>query len=215
MLITIVTAAWRVEGLKEVIKCIDSQTYKKWDHIIVNDNNPDVRQYVLKNKEAWIKQNRYVIDFGIRTHWWGGIARNVGAMISFTYMANRARQEGSEWICFFDDDNLWRPEHLETLVQGTQDVPEAIMIGVDAEISGYKNRDYSKIRKCVIAHQHCDLGNFMYNTVLFKKYGYFNPSRKNVYRYDYDFIKKILDNEGEERIHIIHKPTFIFYRKKK
>ena len=77
MNIAIITAATRVKGLQKVIDCVDKQTYQKWQHIIINDNNPEVREFIHNLPE---NPKRHWIDLGVRTHWFGGIARNIGIM---------------------------------------------------------------------------------------------------------------------------------------
>ena len=84
MNITIVTAGFRPLGVQKVIGSIDNQTYKKWQHIIVNDNVSDIR-YKLTNMTRG-SEKRHWIDLGVRTHYWGGFARNVGTMIAFSYL---------------------------------------------------------------------------------------------------------------------------------
>jgi len=214
--ITIVTAVWRLEGLKKVIEVVDNQTYKEWQHIIVNDNHPDIREYLRRYADGdYWGSKRHWIDFGVRTHWFGGYARNVGAMVSFIYRRQGHRDEENEWICFLDDDNLWYPDHLETFVKANQEKPEATLLGVDMERRGYQDRSYKEIVKCSIDPNFCDLGNFLYKKKLFEKYGYFLPRRNRKITFDFELIKKMADGEGEDKICIVHKPTFIYYHRKR
>ena len=213
MKITIITACRRVNGLKKVIKSIDAQTYTDWQHIIVNDNHPEVREFLKTLPES---PKRYWIDLGVRTHWYGGIARNIGAMAAFSYIKDSNREWDDSWLIFLDDDNLWYPNHLETLVKGHKEKPEATLIGVDMEIRGCINKDYKHILKCQIKPQQCDLGNFIYKKDLFEKYGYFRPRPRHKISFDYELISKIAEGEGEEKIHIISgKHTFVFYHKER
>ena len=211
MNITIITATIRLEGLKKTIESIDNQTYKKWQHVIVNDNNNNTRKQL--NNLCKDDRRRW-IDLGVRTHWYGGIARNIGAMVAFSYIRQRDRSD-DEWITFHDDDNLWYPNHLETLVQGHREKPEATLIGVDMEIRGCKNLNYKKIKKCQMVAEHCDLGSFIYHKGLFDKYGYFRPRKSKKIRFDWELINNIVKGEGTNKVHIIHKPTFIFYHKER
>jgi len=211
MNITIITAAFRLKGLQRAIASIDNQTYKKWQHIIVNDNVSDIRYKLTNITRGSFK--RYWIDLGIRTHYWGGFARNIGAMIAFSYIQDRDREWDDEWICFLDDDNLWYPDHLETLVKAHEEHPEATLIGVDMEVRGYKDKNYKKIAKCAIFPNMCDLGSFLYNRKLFEKYGYFRPRIERKITYDFELISRMAKGEGKEKIHIVHKPTFIYFHK--
>ncbi|MHA1225132.1 MAG: glycosyltransferase family A protein [Candidatus Hodarchaeales archaeon] len=213
MNITIITAGWRLEGVRRVIECVDNQTYKKWQHIIVNDNNSELRWKLPKICRG--NKNRHWVDLGVRTHYFGGFARNVGAVISFAYLKDSQREWGDEWICFLDDDNLWYPDHLETLVEGHKQKPEAVLIGVDMEIRGVINKDYRHILKCQIKPQQCDLGSFLYKKDIFEKYGGFKPRPRRKITYDWELIEKIAMFEGMDKVHIIHKPTFIYYHKER
>jgi len=141
MNITIVTAGFRPDGVQKVIESINNQTYKKWQHIIVNDNVADLRYKLTSITRG--SDKRYWVDLGVRTHYYGGFARNVGAMIAFSYLKQKHREWDDEWICFLDDDNLWKPNHLETLVKAHEENPEATLIGVDTEIRGCIAKDFS------------------------------------------------------------------------
>lgn len=215
MRITIVTAGFRVEGVQKIIECVDNQTYKDWQHIIVNDNSQELREWYQKEGyKHFDNGKRYWVDMYIRTHWFGAIARNIGVMIAFSYFAIRRRNFNDEWICFLDDDNLWLPEHLETLVAGHNEKPEATLIGVDMEMRGCQDKNYRKIVKCSIKANHCDLGSFLYNRKLFDKYGHFQPRPERTITFDFELIQKMAQGEGEDKVHFVHKPTFIFnYRK--
>jgi len=208
MQITIVTATVRPEGLRKVVQCIEEQTHKDWHHIVVNNNREPIKRIypAIRNKK------RVMVDVGVDTGHYGGFSRNVGAMLAFSYFSDRRRDYDDEWVCFLDDDNLWYPHHLETLVRGHEENPEAMLIGVDAEIRSYKDKEYKHILSCKIVHQNCDLGNFLYNRKMFEKYGYFRPRRERKITYDLELIQKIAKGE---KVHIVHKPTFIVYHRQR
>jgi len=209
-LISIVTAASRIKGLKKVIECIDNQTYKQWQHIIVNDNVEEIRKELPSLCKG---EKRQYIDLGATTNLYGGPARNIGAMFSFSYLRERHRENGI-WVCFLDDDNLWLPNHLETLIEAHKQKPEAVLLGVDMERRGKKNPKSKKIIPCKIYSDNCDLGSFLYRKELFDKYGYFRSRKEKKITFDYELIQKIVDGEGMNKVNIIHKPTFIYFNKR-
>ena len=214
-MITIITAAWRLDGVKKVIESVDNQTYKNWQHIIINDNSPELREWYKKEGYRHFEnEKRHWVDLGIHTGWFGGIVRNIGAMMAFCQFQPKRRDMDNEWICFLDDDNLWYSNHLETMVKGHKLTPEATLIGVDMEKRGCGNRKYSKLIRCTIASNQCDLGNFLYNRKLFERYGYFMPRRERLITWDYELIEKMAKGEGEDKIIIVHEPTFIYYSRK-
>lgn len=213
---TLVTAAWRQEGLEKVIKCIDTQTITDWQHIIVNDNSPGVRKFLEENDYFKNDQRRHVVDLYTRTHWFGCYARNIGVQMAFVYIKNRNRQYGEEYVFFVDDDNYITPNHLELLTKGFEEQPSASLIGVDLLRVGKKEPNNKKIMKCALYPQLCDLGSFAYRIDMFEKYGYFRARKEKKIQFDWEFIEKIIKGEGTDKIKIIHtdNPTFHFYHKK-
>ena len=191
-MISIITATIRLEGLKQVIEDLKNQTFRNFEHIIVNDGQQDIREYLKEKKIPFI-------DLPRRLGWYGGLARDIGILAS-----------GQDWITFFDDDNRWYPDHLETLVSGIES--GCPLIAVDCEVRGKKNKDYKHIRRCKVALGKIDLGQILYKKELFWKYGFFYPRKERRITYDWDLIKKICKHE---RIYIIHKPTFVFYHKRR
>jgi glycosyltransferase involved in cell wall biosynthesis len=210
-MITIITAAWNLDGLKKTIESVNNQTYTNWNHIIVNDNQPEIRKYL---DELCDGQKRFWIDFGFRTHYYGGLARNVGAIVSFSYVHHLKRDIDNEWVIFHDDDNLWEPNHLESMVNVITKNPSAVMVASDIKLVGRTNKNWTQIRKCQFVHGRCDLGQFMYKTKLFRDYGYFFPHPRHKHKWDWELIKKIYEGE-KDNIFLTNQPTFIMNYKRK
>lgn len=192
---SIVTAAFRLKGTLAACESLDKQTYKNWEHIIVNDNSEEVREY-FQGKD--LGENRFFCDMGKRRHWFGAFARNVG----INYATG-------EFVLFLDDDNLFKPEHLANIARASKKNRDARMIGVYTEIRGKRDPDYRHILKTRIAPQQCDLGSFAYHKHLFRKYGYFEARPERRVTFDYEVIRRIYD-KGEKFI-ILKEPTFIYY----
>lgn len=211
-IVTIVTACWNPDGVKEAIKTVDNQTYLGWQHILVNDNNPEVRE-LFKSLPA--SNNRFCVDLGVRTHYYGGIARDIGAMTAFSYFPEKDRNVGSEFVLFLDDDNTWEPDHLSSMVAVKLENPEATLIASDAIWVGAKDKKWRVYKKCELRHGGCDLGQFMYNTELFRKYGFFNPRPRRKHKFDWELINKIVEGEGQFKIAYTNRPTFIMNYKRK
>jgi len=223
MRLTIVTAAWNAEKLPRVIvTSIGCQSFMDWQHIIINDNNPEVRELMengtfgvhnLKFSEDEFDR-RHWIDFKFRTHYYGAIARNTGAMAAFSYVHSSKRDIENEWIVFHDDDNIWEPDHLYSMVKVAEENPEATIVASDARWVGANDKTFNEIHPCKLKHGGCDLGQFMYKTKLFKEYGYFDPHPHSKHKYDWRLIEKMTSGEGDKLVYT-GKPTFIMNYKKK
>ncbi len=212
--ISVITAAWRVDGLKKVIRCLNDQIFRNFEHLIINDNNPDVREFLKKNDYFENNRHRHVIDSFVRLHYYGGISRNIGVLASFSYLREQERNEDKEFICFFDDDNFWEKDHLQSLVEILKNHPNATLIGSDMIKIGVQDSNWKKLVPCVIKHGHCDLGNFLYKAILFRKYGVFYPRLKRKHKFDIELLEKM--NVGEkENIYFTNKPTFLMNYKKR
>ena len=215
MKLTIVTAAWNSNNLENVMESIENQTFKDWQHIVVNDNSEDVRSWwSVVGLDDYDDDRRHFIDFGVRTHYYGALARNTGAMIAFSYVHHSKRDIENEWIVFHDDDNVWEPDHLESLINAAEANPAATMVASDSVWVGAIDKTFRSVHKCKLRHGGCDLGQFMYKTSLFKKYGYFDPHPHNKHKYDWRLISKIVEGEGDKLVYT-NKPTFIMNYKKR
>lgn len=215
MKITIITAAWQLAGLKNTIKCIDNQTHPAC-HIIVNDSNPEIEEWLYQNNYFNEHPSRIVISLHQRLHWFGCYARNIGVMAAFTYIKERHRERGKEFVVFMDDDNHFLPDYLALFAQGHEENPSATMIGIDMLRVGKKNPDNKKYIPCSPCSDMCDIGSFAYNIELFEKYGYFRARKEKKFKYDWELIKKIIDGEGMGKIQLVHtkNPSFLYAHKK-
>jgi len=209
-MITIITAAWNAKGLKKTIESIDNQEYTDWNHIIINDNNPEVREVF---KELCDGVKRHWVDLGVRTHYYGALARNIGVQIAFSYVHHSKRDIENEWVVFHDDDNRWTTDHLQLMVATMKANPEATMIASDAIWVGKNDKSWVEEHRCKLRHGGCDLGNFIYKTSLFREYGYFFPHPRRKHKFDWELINKMVVGEGDKLV-LTHKPTFIMTHKK-
>lgn len=211
MNLTIVTACWHAENLSKVIESVDNQTFKDWQHILVNDNNPEVRsifKYLCDDKK------RHWIDLGVRTHFYGALARNIGVIVAFSYVHHSKRDIENEWVVFHDDDNCWEPNHLQSMIDVAAVNPEATMIASDAVWVGAHDKSFREVRECRLRHGGVDLGQIMYKTKLFREVGYFFPHPHRKHKYDWELISKMVEKEGDKLVYT-HLSTFLMNYKKK
>ena len=209
MNLTIVTAIRNACYLPKIMESVDNQTYQDFHHILVNDNSSEVRAEIEKYKDD---KKRFWIDFRVRTHYYGALARNAGVMVAFSYVHHSKRDIENEWIVFHDEDNFWEPDHLQSMVDVATANPRATIIASDAIWIGRDDKSFREVRECKLKHGGCDLGQFMYKTSLFKKYGYFDPHPRAKHKYDFNLLKKIFECES---VITTNKPTFLMNYKKK
>ena len=90
----------RANRVKRAIESVINQTFEDWELIIVDDCSPDdTRDVVSRFDDPRITYIRQEKNFGNDTH-----PKNVGILAS-----------KSPLIAFLDDDNVYRPDHLQIL----------------------------------------------------------------------------------------------------
>ena len=214
MNLTIITAIHNnLYGLKNVIKSLENQTYKTFEHILVDDCSTEISYEDLENL---CKDNlhRHFVKLGFRSHYYGCFPRSIGTLLSFSYIHHSKRDIENEWVCFLDTDNLWESNHLQSLIDIAKINPEVTMIASDAKWIGANDINWKKIVPAKLQQGHIDLGQFIYKTSLFRKYGYWFAHPKRKHKYDWELIKKMADGEGDKLVYT-HKPTFLMNYKKK
>lgn len=214
MKLTVITAVYnRLEYLKRAIESLDNQTYNDFEHIIVDDCSTEITQEQLVNLCSSNPRRRLVLS-KIRCHYYGAIARNIGAMMAFSYIHHSKRDINNEWIVFLDTDNIFTNDHLQSIVDLADKNINATMIASDAVWVGQNDNNWKEIRPCRIRHCGCDLGQFAYKTELFRKYGYFFPHPHKKHKYDFELIEKMATGERDSLL-FTRRPTFIMNYKKR
>lgn len=94
----------RPQLLERSLTCIDSQTFRDYELIVVNDAGVDVEGIVSRHRNA-----RYVLN-----------PTNAG--LAATRNAGLAQAQG-KYIAYQDDDDIWFPEHLQVLVEHLESLP--------------------------------------------------------------------------------------------
>lgn len=197
--VTIVTAGYRGENMDKVCESINSQTFKDWEWVIINDGQESVREW-YKGFDNQLYPQIYFVDIQKPMGRFGLYSRNVGAMLA---KYNR--------IVFLDDDNEWAPDHLESMIKAEQEtgkIPYCWM-----HIKGKKEGStHDRIKKTHFGRQGIDLGCFLYRKEHFIKYGYFEDSRQVTY--DFDFFNKIVQGEGKDNFICTKNASFVFWHRR-
>lgn len=114
MISVIITTFNRKEMLKRAIDSVLAQTFTDWELIVVDDASTDGTKKFMEELEIdnegshTIKYSRNPKNFGCDTQ-----PKNIGA-----------RMATGEYIAYLDDDNTFRPDHLQALYNELQRNPK-------------------------------------------------------------------------------------------
>jgi tetratricopeptide (TPR) repeat protein len=93
--------------LKDALASVAGQTYRNWEVVVINDGGEDISG---------------VIDALPREIMTRAVVLRQPAPTGQARARNRAIQASrGEIVAFLDDDDIYKPEHLETLVQGLRE----------------------------------------------------------------------------------------------
>ena len=109
--------------LGDMIDSLKNQTYKNWKLFIVGDNfepEDDLKDF-LKDK---LKPSQYVFWNAPEPYERGkvdpSVLRNSGGAGANNKAIDMARKEGYEFFAHIDHDDVWKPEHLESMMKAFQ-----------------------------------------------------------------------------------------------
>lgn len=106
----------------DAIRSVNEQTYTDWRLFVMCDGIKELFWPYTDGRFCLPKQGK-VYGSQLPPHCDSGAwARNEGVRVS-----GEGRDAG-DWIAYIDDDDLWRPDHLKTIVRLAKDNPEATMI---------------------------------------------------------------------------------------
>lgn len=97
--------------IERCIPSVQAQTYPHVEHIVVSDGpDPDLGKLLTEVPVVYAE----VAEHHRHPQNWGSQARNLGLRLA-----------SGELVAYLDDDNAWRPEHLERLVAALTAAPTA------------------------------------------------------------------------------------------
>src|SRR6185312_6023174 len=117
MISVVISTYNRPDRLKKAIQSVIDQTYTDWELIVVDDcSTIDIHNlvagYVVNLPDNKIKYVRLDKNFGNDTK-----PKNTGILKS-----------KGEYVAFLDDDNSWRPDHLQALVNEMENYDDADLV---------------------------------------------------------------------------------------
>lgn len=149
-LVSIIMPAYNcAEYIEETIQSVLTQTYSKWELLIVDDKSTDETKQIvhkISNKEQRIKYIELKQNSGVAT------ARNAGI-----------KSAVGEYIAFLDSDDLWQKDKLEKQICFMKKHQYAFTF------TGYDLIDESgnKLNKYVAVPKQIDYSTLLYNTPIF------------------------------------------------
>src|SRR5882757_9190931 len=106
--VSICIPAYRAERyLEATLKSIQGQTFRDWEVIVTEDGSKDRTEDIVRGFAATVNQsvlyNRHDVNHGLPA------TRNTGIVTA-----------RGTWIALLDADDLWQPDHLESLISTSQ-----------------------------------------------------------------------------------------------
>ena len=102
-LVSIITPVYNAEQfLSETIKSIQSQTYKNWEILLVDDYSKDNSANIIKEFQKSDDRIKYI-----------KLTQNSGASVSRNTGIKNAK---GRFIAFVDSDDIWEPKKLEVQI---------------------------------------------------------------------------------------------------
>ena len=119
--VTVLTATTGRTDLARCIESVRQQTYQNIEHIVIVDGPEAERRYMSldywkhDNPDGYWNTKSSVKDYDLQVV---ELSKSIGKdrwnghriYASSTYMAD------GEYVCFLDDDNLFKPDHIQSLV---------------------------------------------------------------------------------------------------
>jgi Glycosyl transferase family 2 len=103
----------RRELVLEAIASVEAQSYRDFELIVIDDGSTDGTGEMVESLGGWDGRLRY----RWQPHRGASAARNAGLRLA-----------RGEIVAFLDADNLWRPQHLERVMELFARAPEAVAV---------------------------------------------------------------------------------------
>ena len=102
-LVSIITPVYKCEKfISNTIECVQSQTYKNWELLLIDDCSPDNSSKIIKEYAKKDKRIRYI-----------KLKENSGAAVARNTALENSK---GRFIAYLDADDLWKKEKLEKQV---------------------------------------------------------------------------------------------------
>ena len=183
---TVITVTLNRSSLKEACESVDKQTFGQWHHYVLGDG-------VLP--EDYASEKRSTLGF----------SKVMGIMEPGANMPNGTPNSMLRWalrhlalgkyVCFLDDDNIYRLDYLEKMVDALDRNPDVgiVLCGVD-DLRYFQNIDgYPE-------PGHCDNSAFLLRSEIASTIEYPHASMEKNVEQDVEFIRLCAEYSGYIRI---------------
>lgn len=156
------------------IQSVFAQTYQNWKLYIVGDQCPALD--ALMDREAIMHNNNKIRYWNMITGGKdGAVPKNYAAKLLVT----------SNYIAYLDDDNYWKPNHLQTLVDAMSTQPDLSFVYGSFECDGLEIICGEPVQKCRI-----DTSTMLHLRSLFDEFGYWRTQKNVGYANDWEIVSR-------------------------
>lgn len=169
----------RPTELGKALKSVFAQTYQKFEILIVGDKCPELDKFMTSR---WNDP---------RIRWWN-LAENSNDSGATPRNYALRKLVRTDLVAYLDDDNLWEPNHLETLVKALKDnntdyaFSSFVLEDVNDDLS---RREIAKIICKEPKLYRIDTSAILHKYELIEKYGYW-MSGKTRYSHDWELVSR-------------------------
>lgn len=174
----------RPEMCLRAVQSVVAQTFQNWRLYIVGDQCPALD--ALMDREDIMHSDKifyWNLETGGKD---GAVPKNYAAKLLCT----------SNYIAYLDDDNTWKPNHLET-VYGALRAAEAD--GVSFAFSSFECDGLEVICRLPLRRYRVDTSELVHTRKLFQEYGYWRTQADVGYANDWDIVER-WDKNGEKGV---------------
>lgn len=163
------TVVARVTKLADACLSVNAQTFTEWEHLIIpNDYTPNAGLVIAQSR-------RRVVRLGTPHPTPGHWNRVLGGLLADT-----------PYVAYLDDDNTWRPRHLEVMLQALRDTGADFAYGKMAYTDGRILGD-GRINETG-ALNNIDASMFVHKTELLRNVATWDPHTAGQYSYAMDGV---------------------------
>jgi glycosyltransferase involved in cell wall biosynthesis len=173
--VSVLTATYNRENLLPTcIESVMAQTFKNWEHIIIDDGSHDetlnlVRKYMASDPR---------IRYAAHSNRGQSLSLNVGLMMA-----------AGEYVCILDSDDYYLPDHLASRLQYLKANPEVDFLHGGAVVVGDEYvADANIPHRKIHLNECCVHGSFFGKTAAFKSVGGY---KNIVFGNDKDILDRI------------------------